>query len=221
MGTDAALTTAPTTTPKPKRRWLQFSLRTMLVLVLVVSVPLGWFAREVQRVRVQRKAATAIQELGGSVRYSPVSSAGVRAAVVSLGKLFGADMSRVVTGVVLNGTQISDAGLAHLQGLPQLRTLFLDNTQVSDAGLAHLRGLPQLKGLRLASTKISDTGLVHLRGLTQLGGLDLANTQISDAGLKHLRGLTRLRILWLAKPQVTDAGVAQLQKALPNCRIKR
>jgi hypothetical protein len=31
-------TTAPTTIPKPRRRWLQFSLRTLLVLILIRAV---------------------------------------------------------------------------------------------------------------------------------------------------------------------------------------
>ena len=35
-------TTAPTTTT-PRRRWLQFSLRTMLVLMVVVGCGFGWF----------------------------------------------------------------------------------------------------------------------------------------------------------------------------------
>ena len=30
--------------PKPRRRWFRFSLRTMLVLVTVISVYLGWAA---------------------------------------------------------------------------------------------------------------------------------------------------------------------------------
>ena len=38
------MTTAPTTTPKPKRRWLQFSLRTLMVVMVVFGTGLGWFA---------------------------------------------------------------------------------------------------------------------------------------------------------------------------------
>jgi len=45
------------------------------------------------------------------------------------------------------------------------------------------------------------------------------DTQIADAGLVHLTGLPALKILGLTGTQVTDAGVAELQKALPNCRI--
>jgi hypothetical protein len=52
-----------------------------------------------------------------------------------------------------------------------------------------------------------------------LQSLDLQETNVTDAGLKHLRGLTQLDSLDLRKTKVTDAGVANLQRALPNCKI--
>ena len=36
-------TTAPTTTPKPRRRWFQYSLRTIMALMLLVSGGFGWW----------------------------------------------------------------------------------------------------------------------------------------------------------------------------------
>jgi hypothetical protein len=37
----------------------------------------------------------------------------------------------------------------------------------------------------------------------------------------HLKGLTNLQELSLYYTKVTDAGVANLQKALPNCKIAK
>ena len=139
----------------------------------------------------------AIEELGGNVGYRPASGGMIRTAVARLGKLFGEDLSLDVVGVYLGGTQVNDAGLAHLQGMTQLGVLHLGDTQVSDAGVA------------------------HLRGLTQLEVLLLDDTQVSDAGLADLGGLTELRVLSLCNTQITDAGIAELQKALPNCEIIR
>jgi hypothetical protein len=212
---------APSTTRMPRRRWLQVSLRTLLVLMLVLGTGFGWLGRQVQRARAQREAAAAIEGLGGHVRYTNASGGRVRGAVVWLGKLFCEDLSRDIADVRLSSTQITDAGLAHFRELTNLRELRLDNTQVSDAGLAHLQELTQLEALTLNNTQVSDAGLAHLRGLTQLEGLSLYNTRASDVGLAHLRELTRLEGLFLDKTQVTDAGVAELQKALPNCKITR
>ena len=47
----------------------------------------------------------------------------------------------------------------------------------------------------------------------------LHGPKVTDAGLVHLKGLTSLQSLSLYRSQVTDAGVAELQKALPNCKI--
>jgi hypothetical protein len=95
----------------------------------------------------------------------------------------------------------------------------LHNTQVTDAGLAHLEGLTKLLSLSLNNTKVTDVGLEYLKGLTHLETFDLANTQVTDAGLEHLKGLTRLQSLNLGKTQVTDAGVDKLQQELPRCKI--
>jgi hypothetical protein len=45
-------------TEKRKRRWYQFSLRALLVFVLLVSIGMSWLAVRRQRVRRQREDAT-------------------------------------------------------------------------------------------------------------------------------------------------------------------
>jgi hypothetical protein len=72
----------------------------------------------------------------------------------------------------------------------------------------------------------------HLGALPGLKRLEFVNTfKLTDAGLKHLHALRWLEEinLWLrnrrrgrkARPLITDEGVAELQKALPNCKIIR
>jgi len=61
------MTTAPTTTAKPRHRWRQFSLRTMLVLATCVA--LSWLGLKVRQAGEQRKAVEAIHRLGGTVFY--------------------------------------------------------------------------------------------------------------------------------------------------------
>jgi hypothetical protein len=69
---------------------------------------------------------------------------------------------------------------------------------------------------------VTDTGLKELAEMKGLQTLDLHNTlKVTDAGLKDLAGLQGLQTLDLRYTQVTDAGVADLQKALPDCEIRR
>ena len=63
--------------------------------------------------------------------------------------------------------------------------------------------------------------VVRLKGLTNLQSLNLNNTQIIDAGLINLKGMTRLQSPWVCDTQVTRTGIAELQQALPNCRIRK
>ena len=120
--------------------------------------------------------------------------------------------------LVLWKTKVTDAGLVHLKGLTQLQWLTLFEAQVGDAGLKHLEGLTRLQGLTLRGTRVTDAGLVHLKGLAQLRDLDLEGTQVTDAGLAHLEGLTQLQTLRLSGTRVTDAGLLHL-KGLKNLYI--
>ena len=76
-------------------------------------------------------------------------------------------------------------------------------------------------GAPQGSDQITDAGMVHLKGLANLETLTLSETQITDAGLVHLVGMTNLQKLIFRGTKVTSAGVAELQKALPNCEIRK
>lgn len=52
--------------PKPRRRWFRYSLRTLLALVLVTCLGLGWFAHKLKQARDQKETVAAIRQLGGT-----------------------------------------------------------------------------------------------------------------------------------------------------------
>jgi len=160
------------------------------------------------RPSVDDEAATEIQKLGGEVIIDENTP------------------GRKIWWVSFSGLRVTDAGLERLKGmkgLAHLHTLELCLCpQVTDAGVAHLQGFTRLQKLTLWETQVTDAGLVHLRGLTQLKKLELGFCpQVTDAGLEHLTGLTQLQWLYLNQTKVTDAGVAELKKALPNVYIIR
>lgn len=50
---------------KPKRRGFQFRLRTLLIAVLLLALPLSWFAMRMEKAHRQREAVEAIRRMGG------------------------------------------------------------------------------------------------------------------------------------------------------------
>jgi internalin A len=229
------------------RRFLRFSVRGLIVLVLVIGVWLGWVVRSA---RIQREAVAAIEKSGGAVSYEWDQGAGIHRsrgkswAPTWLVELIGIDYFgrvRVVllfdatdaaivpvtrlTGMrrlYLGGSSLCDERLAHLRGSTDLSDLLIaGHTKVTDAGLAHVKGLINLRRLVLDGTDVTDDGLVRLNGLTNLRVLKLSYARITDAGLVHLKGLTKLTKLDLRGTRVTDAGVEELRQALPGLTILR
>lgn len=84
-----------------------------------------------------------------------------------------------------------------MEGVEALHFLDLsENRNVTNLGLQHLKGLPQLTGLNLSSCSITDTGLKHLIDLPHLAYLNLAYcNRLSDPALKYLEANRRLEYI--------------------------
>jgi len=134
--------------PKPKRRWFQFSLRTLLVFVVVVGIGFGWLGSKLQRAGKNREAAAEVQR--------------VAAEIESLGGMVGMEFPKPPPNRLekLFGDPV---GVPHLKRLTDLQSLSLIGTQVTDAGLEHLEGLTNLERLRLANTQVTDEGAIKLQ----------------------------------------------------------
>ena len=236
------------TTEPPKRRLLQFRLRTLLIAILVLSLPLSWFAVRMERARRQRETVKAIERIGGRVEYDyMVDKNGLHImnaqppGPVWLRALLGNDFfSDVVTvnlsficsdsdlaccsspttfkRLLLVHAPITDAGLERIAEFTSLQGLSLHGTKITDGGLEYLRRLPELEGLNLQGTSVTDTGLEHLQVLTGLKELSLEGTKVTDAGIVRLRKLPKLELLILDGTEVTDDGL-QAIKGLPSLQF--
>ena len=186
-------------------------------------------------------SAEALKQLGAlknlkrlSLKYSDITDSGLE----SLDVAFEPDSSRST------GTDVSDAGLAHIGKLAGLEELLMSYGRFTDAGLASLGGLTHLVRLDLVRTRTSDKGLANLAPLKNLTSLNLDYTTVTDKGLcgsvRRFRNLLQLRLdsatitdtgvetlsalkglkmLNLYHTLVTDAGYQALRRALPHCKI--
>jgi len=190
----------------------------LLIVVVLLSVLLGWCGMEMRQAGRQRQAVEAIRKAGGVVFYDfQLDESGYALPVQEppapawLRELVGDDFFSEATGVGFNyPEEASDVVLGRVKGLTKLRLLYLSGPQVTDVGLKHLKRLTKLRTLLLHGTQVTDVGLEHLRGLRELESLDLSGTQVTNAGLEHLRGLTGLNRLELPGTQISDAGLQHL-----------
>jgi hypothetical protein len=221
----------------PPLRQLQFGLRSLLLLPLLLSVPLGIFVVEHRRVEQQRQAIEALGKLGASVNmgqstdwwcvlfgndflgYADNVDASSAGAAFDDDALMYLQELPILNDLKVPDTKITDVGLARLP--PFLRNLDLKNTRITDAGLKHLAKKKKLEHLDLSGCSVTDAGLDQLVALKSLYKLNLSQTQITDQGLQCLMGMPGLYELNLKGTQVTDEGVAKFQQAMPNTEVIR
>ncbi len=201
---------------KGKRRWWQFSLASLLLLMTVLALFLGFWADSARR---QERAVRWIEEHGGKVVYSseiqrspthspsPPGPAWLR-------RWMGIDYLDFVEMAHVKG-RVTDADLATLtRDFPRLKQLTIEQAaSVSDAGFADLaKGFPHLAYLKIEQGEnVTDVGLAALQGLHDLALLHLDCPQMTDASLAHVESLQWLESLSLQSNHITDAGLAHLQ----------
>ena len=222
------------------RRRFQFSIRSLLVLTVVVAIPCSWLAMEMNKARKQREVVEGVEKLGGAVSYGyqtgeyaiyypgppilewPSSLLGedffsdVVAVSYQNSTLWNDAFDRVrelqsVTDLTLHGRQITDSELEQLSGLTRLRVLTLNATSVTDASVRHLNGLKNLRYLGFDFSPVTGESLGDLECLEDLVSLELPGTQVRDRQLRHLEQSSDLCSLNLSETEVTDAGLRHLE----------
>ncbi|MCH8043482.1 MAG: hypothetical protein IID44_07165 [Planctomycetes bacterium] len=188
-----------------KRRWYQFSLKTLLVVMTLSCVGFSWFGVRLHRAQANRARVAAVRE---SV-----------AEIEKLGGYVSRQNEERRPRTWLE-EQFDDPGDADDPAIIEFYDVYLVS-RATDAGLMHVKEMKNLRHLNLRHTNCTESGLENLKGLSKLSNLDLHNTNVTDAGLEHLRGLTKLCLLVLSDTNVTDEGVQKLQQALPKCKIVR
>ena len=207
-------------TPKRKRRWFQFSLRSLLIFTLICAVACGWVARRAAQKRRQLDAIASLLKMGAYITYdfqydsSGQSIPGARPPGPEwLRNLFGENFLSDVKYVYIPSQTKPDPNAAAKHWWQKaLAVLAPEPPPDADAALATCEEFPNLKDLVLSETTVSDRGLAHLDKLSQLRSLELSETTVSDAGLAHVKGLIHLRRLDVSVTDDTDGGMICLSE---------
>jgi HEAT repeat protein/Leucine-rich repeat (LRR) protein len=207
-----------------RRRWFQFSLRTLLLFVTAASVGLGWFGSKVYHARERQAAIALLKAHGISIAYDSYDdeTEQTKAAAAApeptwLRNLLGDDFFDRAT--MLGASRQADGiDLSPVDVLPDFRQVWLGFRP--DPPPPHPGFLEELGGPRQAyvfRSQLNDSALVHLDHLSHLRELYLDDTEVSDAGLDHLSHFPRLRTLSVVGTKITGAGLQHL-KALSDLR---
>jgi Leucine-rich repeat (LRR) protein len=215
-----AMTEASNSKPDshPKRRWLRFSLRSLLLAMTVFGV---WLGVKVNAARQQREIVRMVHELGGIVWYDyEFDSAGNHLNPPPepgwLANFIGVDFLHNVLAVrVLNENYQRpnnySALMARLPEVPQLRFLVLTAGKLRDEDFQHLAGLSRLEYVALIANDITGQGAQFLKHASRLKMLFSTNNVVSDQGLDAIAALPNLQWLRLLSSGLTDARLDRIR----------
>ncbi|QGQ26455.1 hypothetical protein F1728_28920 [Gimesia benthica] len=140
----------------------------------------------------------------------------------------------------LNGTQVTDEGLAKLASLYCLEKLDLGRTKITGTGFANVKfsslkklsldkcdmltvdGFKEIvkcqnfEKLNLIESNIDNEFLQEIAKLDKLLTLWIDDTKVTNAGLSCLNGMTQLKSLSIRGTTITREGMLQLWKHLPD-----
>lgn len=117
-----------------------------------------------------------------------------------------------VQGIGLgNVSNLTVADLELVGQLVELESVGLEGSNVTDDGLAQLRGLTRLRGLSVRKTMITGAGFAKFPPLQQLEHLNASQSRLDDSSLKFIARFPNLREINLRLTFVTGQTLPELQ----------
>jgi hypothetical protein len=207
--------------PDLGRRWFQFSLRSLLIVMAIVAIALGTF---IHRLEEQRWAILAVRAAGGAIRSQVLDSN-------SLPARRQAAIAQVVAAEYKSAeeTNRQTPGTYPLDEIRRLREIWLKEEHPSDEasrptwlpkGLLPDEWFQYVEEVDLHECEI-DGAVSKLQGFRDLRVLNLSSTSVTDADVGVLCQLKSLRRLSLWGTKISEDGANRIQNALPDCLITR
>jgi len=103
--------------------------------------------------------------------------------------------------------ELCDQALANISHLKGIRVVLLDKSEVTDAGMKHLAELPNLEYISAFLTPLRGTFLKDLRACKKLQAMSLDSDGLKDEEFKYLPGFPNLQILQLSRANVNNQGM--------------
>lgn len=196
------------TKQRPKRRrWLSFSIRGLMFMVLLFAVLLGWLGRDIYQHSREKSISKQIEATGGKVYWNgriwsddPFVS--------QFSDPFGPSLTRYQQWMVwaygenlydhIHSVEFFSAEkeslLTQFVGLPELNSLTIGRGKISDVSVDAIAQLRSLERLSFYHTEITPSQLKRLSKLPSLTTIDFQGTPDYLAALAHFPRLESITI---------------------------
>lgn len=145
-----------TKTKRNPRRWVQFSLRTALLMTAVTALLLFAYRAYIAPMRLQQVAGAAVFNAGGICQIKLAGPQWLR-------RLLGDKQFRTVVSVELPQPEIAKVCEKLLPRLAYLESLSVCGAAFTDKQLLGLRRLKRLRQITLRGTMVTDVGIAKLK----------------------------------------------------------
>ena len=204
-----------------KRRWYQFSLRTLIVVIVLLSVLFGTLSAWLQRGRRQTQAVATIRKYKGNITYDYMSHHNADGSVsyghkvdspvpVWLIRWLGVDFFHEVVSID------ADSGSQHavwdaIGQFPEVTRLSVSGSSLQGpVDVTSLSKLRRLRSLLISGDTIRGEDLRCLQDAVDLESLWIQDSTFNDQGLQYLAALPKLTTLSFRYTRVGDDGLAFL-----------
>jgi len=192
---------------------LRFSLRTLLIITVLVAIPSAWLGKHWLRTRVQRPIVAQIKANGGQVYYDYQSdgknfdSSKTPPGWAPLRAMLGDDFFATVKVVIYGNNfpqQIIDIEFEQLSDLEQL---YVNAAKVPEATIVRLASLKNLNSLVLADFSYSPEVFRKLVDCSSLTHLTVSHGNITTEHLRELKSFGQLKGFQWTDAPLTDDGL--------------
>lgn len=220
---------------KRRRLRFRFSMRTLVLFLLIVGCLAAWFGNRIRRGQQQYRSGIALVDTQLSDILRDVDSTSLQASLRNsiwkhepgpplpawVLETVGEHTFSSITGISL-GREVKDSDLQHLSNLFSLKELSIYGkaAERADAILESAAKIRSLKYLRLTSSKVTDVGIAHLANSKRLHTLWIDSSNVTDESLVSIANLHQLRELSLAKSAISDGGLRHLGELQEIRRLK-
>jgi Leucine-rich repeat (LRR) protein len=200
------------------RRWLRFRLKTLMALVTVVSVLLGWRQSLIRESCRERDAVTRFEASYGKFDYASRTD---ELGTISLPRTHDDpdpdSVEQFWPEWLVGDRYLLDPEWAYFALVYDTGGLGIPPTRKdpwcygTDDALRLLQCLPSLRAVSTGiSEEISDVGLGYIAHLPRLETLVVRRSKVTDLGLIQLEGCSTLRYLDLSESRISDKGLSSI-----------